>query len=244
MSMECQTVDDLIRWAYLRNGMVAPLITRRFFAQPIKGSPAWINSDRYTIDAKAEGPQSLEIMRGPMLQALLEERFKLKIRRETQEIPVYELTVAKGGPKLQVAKEGSCVQLNPDGPLRPSRPGELHTPACGALVRSQNPASAPSAAVYGATVADLCRAFSMLSDREIVDKTALVGTFDIRLALSLTDLFPARIRLDDPDTPPAPTDQDGPPLSIALQKLGLKLAPAKGFGDFLVIDHVEKPSEN
>jgi uncharacterized protein (TIGR03435 family) len=242
--MECQTVDDLIRWAYLRNGLVTPLITRRFFTQPIKGSPAWINSDRYTIDAKAESPQSLEMMRGPMLQALLEERFKLKIRRETREIPVYELTVAKGGPKLQVAKEGSCIPPKPDGPPLPSRLGEPHTPACGALVRSQNPASAPSAAMYGATVADLCRAFSMLSDRDVVDKTAIAGTFDVRVELSLADLFPASVRLRDPDTAPTLAEQDGPSLFTALQKLGLKLEPAKGFGDFLVIDHVEKPSGN
>ena len=67
---------------------------------PIQGAPAWIDSDLYTIEAESEGDQSEEMLRGPMMQTLLEERFKLKARREIGEIPIYELTVAiRGGPK-------------------------------------------------------------------------------------------------------------------------------------------------
>ena len=82
---------------------------RRQFGQPIKRSPAWLRSDRYTIDARAAGPESIAMMRGPMMQALLEDRFKLKIHREDREVPVYELTLAKGRSKLRRAKEGSCI---------------------------------------------------------------------------------------------------------------------------------------
>jgi uncharacterized protein (TIGR03435 family) len=79
---------------------------------PISGGPAWINFDRYSIDAKPDAPQSQEMMRGPMLQALLEDRFRLKVHRETKEIPVYALTVAKGGLKLKPFKQGSCVPID------------------------------------------------------------------------------------------------------------------------------------
>jgi uncharacterized protein (TIGR03435 family) len=103
LRLPCQTLMRLIQGAYV------------FFAHgrmniglsvPITGGPGWVNSDLYQIDAKAGAPQSHGIMNGPMLQALLEDRFKLKIHREISEGPVYALTVAKGGPKLLPLKEG------------------------------------------------------------------------------------------------------------------------------------------
>lgn len=70
----------------------------------ISGAPGWFDTDRFDISAKAEGdPGREEMLR--MFQALLEDRFKLKVHRETKEGPVYELTVAKGGAKLQDAKD-------------------------------------------------------------------------------------------------------------------------------------------
>ena len=81
---------------------------------PVEGGPGWVNSDFYTIEATAEGTPGLEIMSGPMMQALLEDRFKLKIRRGTQAVPVYELAgVAKGGP--------GCRSRNPESALLPTR---------------------------------------------------------------------------------------------------------------------------
>ncbi len=64
---------------------------------PLEGGPAWSRSDGYDIEANAEGNPSAKTMQGPMLQALLEDRFKLKIRRQTRESPVYALTIAKSG---------------------------------------------------------------------------------------------------------------------------------------------------
>jgi len=87
---------------------------------PIEGGPTWIDSDRYTIEAKAEASTSREMMSGPMMQALLEGRLLLRTHRATREVPVYELTVAKGGPKLQVAQEGKCTIFDPSHP--PPRP--------------------------------------------------------------------------------------------------------------------------
>jgi uncharacterized protein (TIGR03435 family) len=88
----------------------------------LEGGPAWIDSDRYQINAKADGPVGRGAMQGPMLQALLEDRFKLKIHRETRETPLYALTVASGGPKLQRAGDRSCTEPDAGGAVRDGRP--------------------------------------------------------------------------------------------------------------------------
>jgi uncharacterized protein (TIGR03435 family) len=78
---------------------------------PIKGGPDWIHSEVYEITAKAEGLLGVEMMQGPMLQALLEDRFQLKIHRETNGGPVYALTLAAGGSKLKPFQEGTCTKM-------------------------------------------------------------------------------------------------------------------------------------
>jgi uncharacterized protein (TIGR03435 family) len=78
---------------------------------PIERLPSWADSERYTIEAKPQGNPGVGIMRGPMLQALLEDRFALKIRRETREGRVYLMTVAKGGSKLQPF-HGGCTPFD------------------------------------------------------------------------------------------------------------------------------------
>src|SRR5690348_10113856 len=61
-------------------------------------------------------------MLGPMMQRLLEDRFHLKIHRETRDGPVYLLTVARGGPKLRQFQEGSCTPFAvPQPPLEPGK---------------------------------------------------------------------------------------------------------------------------
>ena len=63
---------------------------------PIEGGPDWIHSETFAIDAKSDGHPSILMMEGPMMQAILEDRFKLKIHRETRQGPVYELALGKG----------------------------------------------------------------------------------------------------------------------------------------------------
>jgi uncharacterized protein (TIGR03435 family) len=107
LRLVCPTVDGIIRLAYIRfaNGKVDGLlgtldpVLQSFMRQPIDGSPSWIKSDRYTIFAKSETPQSPAMMQGPMLQALLEDRFKLRVRREVREVPVYALVVGQRRPQ-------------------------------------------------------------------------------------------------------------------------------------------------
>lgn len=239
LSIECQTVDFLIRQAYLANGRDYIYVSTRLFGQPIQGSLAWIGSSHYAIDAKAEGPESRETMLGPMMQRLLEERFKLKTHRQVREAPLYELRVGKGGAKLQAASDKSCSPFDPEKTNPP--PG---THSCGMFVRSLRPGSVP-AALYGATMADLVRGLSRLLDREVIDKTNIAGVFDIRLEISVTDLFPHHgVAPSDPGAPDTAADPQGTSIFAAVQKLGLKLESARGQTEFLVIDHVERPSEN
>jgi len=202
---------------------------------PISGGPAWINSDQFEIEAKAENAQGQGMMRGPMLQALLEDRFKLKIRRETREVPVYALTVAKGGLKLQASRAGSCV------PLDFSLPAP-HPQFCGMPKLGE-----PGFHLIGATMADLCKLLSApeILERAVIDKTGIAGMFDIQLPgpRELREgLGVALLEVPTPATDSSSDFFEG--TRAAVQKLGLNLERAKGPGEFLVIDHVEKPSEN
>jgi uncharacterized protein (TIGR03435 family) len=84
-----------------------------------------MRSDRYLIDAKPERAAGQQMMNGPMMQALLEDRFRLKIHRETREVPAYALTAAKGGTKLQPFQHGSCLLIDSTNtPLRLPPPGQ------------------------------------------------------------------------------------------------------------------------
>ncbi len=98
MDIQCQTIEGYIGVAYI---MFADGTAANFFSSvPIEGGPAWIHSERYSINAKSDGRATPEMMQGPMLQQLLEDRLKLRIHRETKEIPVFVLTVANGGSSL------------------------------------------------------------------------------------------------------------------------------------------------
>jgi hypothetical protein len=103
----CTSVADFIRSAYV---LYAKGYASLDPSNPlIEGGPSWIDSTRYQISAKAEGWPGQGMLSGPMMQALLEDRFHLKIHRESKEAPVYALTVAKGGPKLAPFAEGTCT---------------------------------------------------------------------------------------------------------------------------------------
>jgi uncharacterized protein (TIGR03435 family) len=238
-------VDDnnlgLIQRAYVRfaNGRPNPL---GIF--PIQGGPAWIRSGLYIINAKSEGNPSKEMMEGPMLQALLEDRFKLKTHRETREVPVYALTVAKDSAKLKPFQEGSCTAMPFAVPLPKLAPGQTY---CKVRVGMRPPA----VDAQGSTLAEFSKLLDLVLDRPIIDKTGITGRFDVHLEFALDEGTPG---LRGPlahgggpggDPSAAPSDPAGPSIFTALQEqLGLKLVRAKGPREFLVIDHVERPSEN
>ena len=241
ITLECYTVDRLIRLAYLSfpngqplpvsptTGLPMPSLSMRQHDAPIEGSPPWTGSDRFTIEAESGQPATREMMLGPMLQVLLEDRFHLKIDRQTREIPVYQLTAAQGGRRLQTATQGSCILLDLSLPAPPAVPGRPAPVLCGALRPSGRNGGLE---VYGVTMADLCSQLSVWLDHDVVDKTGLSGVFDIHLDLSAGELTGGGS---------GTSAEASGPLAQALRKLGLRLEPGKGPGEFLVIDHVEKP---
>lgn len=170
-----------------------------------------------------------------MLQALLEARFKLKLRQETKEGAVYELTVAKNGTKMRPIVDGSCVTRDPDQiPLPPKAPDGKHWCSTFNYVSSRRTMTGILDG-YGVTAAELAPRLSS-DGRPIIDKTGLKGMFDFHLEYQ---------REGGP--PPEDTDlaHAAPSVLAAVQEqLGLKLIPARGIIKTLAIDHVEKPSEN
>src|SRR5579862_614480 len=95
----CHTLNALIGIAYVMFADGTRMGPSSRQSVPIEGGPSWIHSDRWEIQATAEGQPSREMMFGPMLQKLLEDRFALKLHRETRQVPIYALKVAKGGLK-------------------------------------------------------------------------------------------------------------------------------------------------
>jgi uncharacterized protein (TIGR03435 family) len=187
----------------------------------IIGAPEWANSDAFDIQAKAEHAPSPEAMRR-MVQSLLGDRFQLKAHLEKRELPVYELVLAKGGPRLN--------------------PADLQTPGKQQLIGMPSPSGSLTLKMRNTqtSLANLSNTLQSYAGRPIIDKTGLEGQFDISLQFAL-DAVPA-----GPATgPPSPSDPSGPSLFTAIQEqLGLKLESSKGPVEVLVIDSVQKPSEN
>jgi uncharacterized protein (TIGR03435 family) len=223
-------------------------------AEQIQGIPKWALVPRYTIHAETEdpvangptqptpgqGPGPAErLLYGPMLQGLLEERFQLKIRRVQEQAPMYALTVAKNGPKLKPLEDGDCI---PDGPPRWPAGGK---PRCGWVGW---PTSGPNRTLLGGGIT-LQRLATSLSqfvlDRNVIDRTGISGSFLIRLEYAPDENTPckgpASRCVADPNTDIPP----GATIFAAIeQQLGLKLEPIKGPREHIVIDSVERPSEN
>jgi len=201
---------------------------------PIDGGPSWIHSAFYEIDAKAEGNPSVRMMRGPMMQTLLEDRFQLKIHHQTAEGPVYFLTVARGGPKLHAFTEGSCTPFNSSDPPPTLQPGQEY---CMSNISGLSPSSVEA---KGATLGEFSKLLRPVLDHPVIDQTGITGRFDIRVEFSREG---TRMAIDA--LPSAPDPTEAPSIFTALQEqLGLKLEPAKGPVETFVIDHIERPTAN
>ena len=219
---------DAGRIAY-SNVNLRDLITRAYEVKaPQVTGPAWIDTQRYDINAKI--PDGVPREHVPaMLRTLLEERFQLKIRRETKEMPVYELVLAKGGPKMEKAKEAG-------GRARMAMEGH----GDGVL----------NAQVSSATMANFSDMMARWVDRPVIDKTGLKEAFDFTLELSMQDMAGARSLVvmhggGGPSAGPAPDSAPTGSLFSSIQRLGLKLEAKRAPLDLLVIDSAEKvPTEN
>ena len=204
---------------------------------PIEGVPDWVHSESFDIEARAEGRPNFTMMEGPMMQAILEDRFKLKIHRETRQGPVYELALGKGSPRLKPMQPGKCTPAPIGRPSAPLPDGQRY---CRGIV---NPRGAVD--IEGGTLVGFAALLGMALDRPVIDKTGLTDSFEIHLRFSPDDATSPRPDTAGPDTSAAVTAPDAPSVFQAIQEqLGLRLVPAKGPVDVLVIDHIERPSGN
>ncbi len=215
------------------------MLTQAFSVEEdrIVGAPAWAKTDRFDVQAKVapeDAPKLDKLKREErfaMLQPLLEERFNLKFHHETREMPVYMLVVAKGGSKL--------------------KPSELPTDGNGGRRMPQLMMSPGGLEAHGAQVDMLVHVLSGQVGRTVIDKTGLTGSYDFSLHFTPENMPPrmgpgpgAGPGGAGADAPPPP-DTAGPDILTALQEqLGLKLENEKGPVDVIVIDHIDRPSDN
>ena len=184
----------------------------------ILGGPGWLQTDRFDVVAKAN-PDAPSPQLTLMIQSLLEDRFKLVVRREQRDMPVFTLTLNRSDGRLGpgLTRVDECRRSNPVFRAAPNAPaGAGMFGGCGA-----------SAAIAGMVSQHL--------QATVIDKTGLTGTYEM-------SVFYAP---DDVTSPSAASVSDLPSFPAALQEqLGLKLESTRGQVNVLVIDSVEPPSEN
>jgi uncharacterized protein (TIGR03435 family) len=188
----------------------------------LAGAPGWLDSDKFTIEAKSAGAAAVPgglagvAQMQKMIQSLLADRFKLATHRETRQEPIYELVVAKGGSKL---KPGEARAEGPRAGLR--------------IGIGQVTGTAAAMPIFVNTLGQFLR-------RSVVDKTGLSGTYDFALKWT-----PEAGEFVPPGQEAVAAPADGPSIFTAVQEqLGLELKAARGPVEMLVIDHVEKPDAN
>jgi uncharacterized protein (TIGR03435 family) len=215
-------------------------------------SPDWMASERFDITAKLPAGGSAKDI-GLMLQSLLEDRFQMKMHRDSKEFPVYGLVVDKGGLKMQESPADSPKASPGDrrgfDAATTSRPG-------GITVDYGNGAYFTFAdnKIEGRKLSfsSLAPALSAFMDRPVVDMTNLAGKYDFVLDLSPEDFRAMGIRSAisagvalPPQAIQMAEAASGDSLTVAMQKLGLKLESRKAPLEVLAIDHAEKtPSDN
>jgi uncharacterized protein (TIGR03435 family) len=251
LEMPCVNLQGLIQAAFGTFGDGVSIN-----AQPIhmEGGPSWMQSEHYSLSAKADGPARTEMLAGPMLQAFLEERFQLKTHRETREIPVYAMIVGKGGLKVQPLAEGACTPLDLTHPPAPAQPGDPPPNLCGIMMMGSTAKGDMTIEVRGSTMTQFAQRLSGRLDRAVVDKTGIAGKFNFHLEFTPDPSMRGQSMpqgrggdAGDAGNPgnPALSADAGPNLFVALQEqIGLKLSSEKGPVSFLIIDHVEKPKSN
>jgi len=196
------------------------LITSTFQVRDyqLSGVPGWVNQVKYDIQARGPGaPDENQI--AVMLQNLLRDRFHLEYHKVTKDGPIYALVPAKGGARLQESKEGPCAPPTAD------KPEEV---ACATWNTRRNQMDARRI-----TMAKFVIGLSTTLDRPVVDRTGYTKTFDAQLKW-----IPTELAAD-------PNGDAGPSIFTAIQEqLGLRLEAQKGPVETLVIDHIERPSDN
>jgi uncharacterized protein (TIGR03435 family) len=182
----------------------------------VAGGPAWVQTERYDVQAKAATAASPHEIR-LMVQALLAERFQLKMHRETRTMTGYVLTVDKNGAKLPPPKAG----------LAPDAQGAIQMG--GGLMWAR-----------GASMRNLARGLRFELEVPVVDETKIAGNYDFKLRFEEGN----RDLEEKPDGPRVGGTPSAGSVFTALKEVGLRLEPGKLSLEVLVIDSAERPSEN
>jgi uncharacterized protein (TIGR03435 family) len=210
------------------------LVSGAFDDLQVVGGPAWIDSDRFDVNARAAAEPSMPEMR-LMRRALLVDRFKLVAHTDVREMPVYALTTTREdrrlGPKLRES-DAACAEEARTS-LQRSAPGPV--PGCGDFRLS-----ARSLTARGMTMTGLARLLGGRAGRPVLDRTGLQGAYDLEVEWS-SDLGLAQ-------APPGSAGAgeltpEGLSLFTALQEqLGLRLQATRGPVNVVVVDHAEAPT--
>jgi uncharacterized protein (TIGR03435 family) len=228
-------------------GEVCPLVTGAF--------PSWVRTDRFEIEAKLPAdsvPNYSDRQRrnndrpelSLMLQALLQDRFHLTTHHEKREIPVYILTVGKNGPRLKQSPAGSDRLKVGDG-----RVVEFHGLAGTQSILGPDGTPRMRMTFQASSIQEAIDALSWMIDKPVLDRTGFKGEYDFTLEVDVDRSLPQRDHVD-PSSGRGGTyfnpfsGVSSAALSAALQDVGLKLESTKAPLEILVIDHVERPTEN
>ena len=245
---------------YMASGVNAKMLIMQAYDvrdYQITGGPGWINSDRYDINAKAEAPTLDRDQIRVLLQSLLAERFNLKVRRETKDLPIYWLVVAKDGPKLKKSENQPDLPNNVALPA-PKAPGGGDQAVLYRSAGSTPGGAAPKGGMMMrmgrgqlsaqmSTLASLALSLASTLGRPVLDKTGLTGYYDFDLqwtpdeTQSSGGMFGEKMPADAA----LAGESTGPSIFTAVQEqLGLKLESQKGPVEILVIERIDKPTEN
>jgi uncharacterized protein (TIGR03435 family) len=220
----------------------------------VSGGPSWIESDRFDINAKVEDSLAEQLQKLPrqeqqaqqalMLRSLLADRFKLQITRATKEGSVLELVPVKSGAKLKEVPAPDPQAAPPVPPSASAARGAGRGPQPpGSAMMSMSQNGLATLSMKAVPISNLANLLSMQLGQQVVDKTGLVGHYDVSLQFTPEGGF-----IKGPPPPgagDAAADNGGTSIFTALQEqLGLKLDTAKGPVDTITIDHIEEPSEN
>jgi uncharacterized protein (TIGR03435 family) len=232
------------------------LIMRAYNLQSFQiAGPAWMDSQRFDIIAKVPDGATKEDAR-IMFQNLLADRFRLKLHKESKEAPIYELVVAQGGIKIKEAAQTVTTPAEgaggpPPGPPPRGKDGLLRTPhgQLGIQAMLNGRMRMQGDAVSMDRLTDI---LGMTLGRPVLDKTGLMGAYDVILDFSPEGMGPGPkgpapgAGGGNPAEAPRDSNDSGPTIFTALQsQLGLKLESRKGPVDLLVVDSVKKmPTEN
>ena len=208
------------------NTTVADLVIFAYalHAKQVAGGPAWFDSEKYDVTAKPDqaGVPNVTQLR-TMVRKLLADRFQLTFHREQRELSAYVLTVAKGGVKMTKVTEprGNLPGFGGRGP--------------------------GSIGVQNTTMAEFCEFLqSRILERPVVDRTALTDRYDFTLQWTPDQAPPPNAAGAAPPAPPVAIAADAPPdlFGAMQQQLGLRIESGKAPVEVIVVDKIQKPSDN